>query len=378
VPWDADRDPADQRADFVEAALRRDCPFCLLCRHFGISVKTGYKWLGRAALPHRQPLRDRSRRPHNSPNRTPPAVRESILTLHDEHGWGARKIRSRLLQDGQPAPSLGAVHNALAAVGRVKAAPPKAPPCRFERSAPNHLWQIDFKGPLAGPPLTRYLFSVIDDHSRYLLALALLPDQTMASAWAALWEAFGEGGLPHSILSDNGFAARAGSACGLSWLEARLLRLGVKAIHGRPYHPQTQGKVERLHRTYEEELLPRLDWARPRAEWAAALQRWRAEVYNAARPHEALGNATPSSRWYGSERPRPARLPEVSYPEGMATRKVQGRGEISWLGYELAVGQGLAGERVGVRQEGEELVLLYGARELRRVRTDQLVKGRFV
>jgi transposase InsO family protein len=378
VPWDPDQDSAEQRADFVEAALRRDCPFSLLCQHFGISPKTGYKWLRRATAPCPQPLRDRSRRPHHCPHRTPPQQRDSILTLHDEYGWGARKIRSWLLQAGMAAPSLGAVHNALAAARRVKAKPPPRTPQRFERSTPNRLWQIDFKGPLAGPPTTRYLLSVLDDHSRYLLALGLVPDQTMNSAWATLWETFGRVGLPESILSDNGFAPRGPSVGGLSWLEARLLRLAIKAIHGRAYHPQTQGKVERLHRTLEDELLPRLDWAQPEGAVLAQIRRWREEVYNAARPHEALGYATPSSRWYASERPRPASLPEVSYPAGVPTRKVMQRGEVSWCGYELMVGSGLTGERVGVQQCGPEVVLLYGMRELRRVPMSQLAKGRIV
>jgi transposase InsO family protein len=378
VPWDPDRDPADERSDFVEAALRCGCPFAQLCRHFHISPKTGYKWLHRATAPRPQPLCDRSRRPHRCPNQTPAAVRRAILQLHDDYCWGARKIRAFLLQRNRATPSLGAVHNVLLRGGRVASTVPPAPPQRFERSAPNRLWQIDFKGPLAGAPKTRYLLSVLDDHSRYLLALRLCADQTMATAWSALWEVFDHTGLPKSILSDNGFGPRGASAGGLSWLEARLLRLHIEPIHGRAYHPQTQGKVERLHRTLQEEILPRLDWTRPEAEVAARLERWRAEVYNAIRPHEALGNEVPASRWYRGERSRPARLPEPGYPEGMETRKVMQRGEISWRGYELMVGCGLTGERVGVQQRGEEVVLLYGPRELRRVGVHGLTKGRII
>jgi transposase InsO family protein len=378
VPWDPDRSPAHQRAAFVAAALRRHCPFARLCRHFRISAKTGYKWLQRATALRPQPLCDRSRRPRRCPHQTPEGVRRAILQLHDDYAWGARKIRAFLLQRGRPAPSLGAVHNVLLRGGRVAAPAPPAPPQRFERSAPNQLWQVDFKGPLAGAPAPRYLLTVLDDHSRYLLALALCPDQTMATAWGVLWDVFGAAGLPAAVLSDNGFAPRGPSAGGLSWLEARLLRLGVEAIHGRPYHPQTQGKAERLHRTLEDEVLPRLDWSRPEPEVAGQLGRWRAEVYNALRPHEALGNQPPASRWYASERRRPARLPEVCYPGGTPTRKVMQRGEISWRGYELLVGAGLTGERVGVQQRGEEVVLLYGTRELRRLPAEQLVKGRIV
>jgi len=184
-------------------------------------------------------------------------------------------------------PSTGAVHKILLRHGRAVTPAPPAPPLRFERSAPNHLWQIDFKGPLSGPPSTSYLLTVIDDHSRYLLALRLCHDQTMATAWGGLWGAFGNAGLPRAILSDNGFAPRGASVGGLSWLEARLLRLRIEALHGRPYHPQTQGKVERVHRTLEAELL-RLDWTLPEPKVAGHIERWRTEVYNTLRPHEGF------------------------------------------------------------------------------------------
>jgi transposase InsO family protein len=378
VPWNPEREPTDERADFVEAVLRRHAPFAQICQHFEISRKTGYKWLARATSVRPQPLRDRSRRPHYCPSRTPEAVERAVLQACDDYGWGARKVRAFLLGRGMDVPSTGAVHKILLRHGRAVTPAPPAPPLRFERSAPNHLWQIDFKGPLSGPPSTRYLLTVIDDHSRYLLALRLCHDQTMATAWGVLWGAFGDAGLPRAILSDNGFAPRGASVGGLSWLEARLLRLRIEALHGRPYHPQTQGKVERVHRTLEEEELPRLDWTLPEPKVAGHIERWRTEVYNTLRPHEALGNAVPASRWYKSELPRPARLPEVSYPSGTETRKVMQKGEISWRGYELMVGSGLTGEYVGVTEQGGEVVLWYGPRQLRRVPVDRLAKGRTV
>jgi len=200
----------------------------------------------------------------------------------------------------------------------------------------------------------------------------------MASVWQVLWPLWGEVGLPEAVLSDNGFAPRGPAEHGLSWLEARLLRLRIKVLHGRAYHAQTQGKVERAHETMARELLPRLDWSQPEAKVVAQLEHWRTEVYNAIRPHEALGNATPGSVWYASARPRPAQLPAVVYPPGMETRKVMQRGEISWQGYELLVGAGLQGERVGVKVLANEVVLLYGSHELRRAPTAAFTKGRIV
>jgi transposase InsO family protein len=378
MPWDSEQALPAQRADLVELLLRRDCSVTVACRHFGISRKTAYKWLHRATQEQPQPLRDRSRRPHTCPNQTPEDTQRSILQIHDDYAWGARKIHAYLCAQQQQVPSPSAVHKVLRRAGRVAATAPAAPPVRFQRSVPNLLWQMDFKGPLQGPPQRRYLLTVEDDCSRYLLAVRLCPDQTMASVWAVLWPLLAQAGLPLAILSDNGFAPRGPAEHGLSWLEARLLRLGIGALHGRAYHPQTQGKIERAHETMEREVLPRLDWTQPEERVAAQLEHWRAQVYNTIRPHEALGNATPASRWYPSERPRPPALPAVAYPEGMATRKVMQRGEISWQGYEVLVGAGLEGERVGVAIDAGVLVLRYGSHELRRVPLDALTKGRIV
>jgi transposase InsO family protein len=378
VPWNTQSPCPDQRAEFVTLILGRTCPFSAACERFGVSRKTGYKWLRRATAPQPQPLLDRSRRPRSCPHRTPADVERLILGVHDDLHWGARKIHAHLCQRQLTLPSARAVHGVLRRHGRVATPVPPAPPHRFERSVPNNLWQMDYKGPLAGAASPRYLLTVLDDHSRYLLALRLCPDQTMATAWAALWELLGEVGLPAAILSDNGFAPRGPSTHGLSWLEARLMRLGIGTPHGRPYHPQTQGKVERLHRSLEEEVLPWLDWALPDQAIAARLDHWRREVYNPLRPHEALGNAVPASRWYASARPRPAALPAVLYPEGVETRKVMYKGEICWRGYEMLVGAGLKGERVGVEVRGAEVVILYGQRELRRIAVADLEKGRCV
>jgi transposase InsO family protein len=375
VPWDTTKPVADQRADFLALLARRNCSFSDACLRAGISRTTGYKWRGRASSAMPQPLVDRSRRPKTCPRRTPPDVEAEILRVHDEHGWGARKIHARL-RDLPGLPCWRAVQKVLGRHGRAAGRGPAAPPQRFERSAPNHLWQMDFKGPLfdAGPKL--YLFSVLDDHSRYLLASWPCADQTMQTAWGVLWRLFGEAGLPESVLSDNGFGPRGASVGGLSWLEARLLRLGVEPIHGRPYHPQTQGKVERWHRTLQQEVLPRLNPGQGRAALAEAVEKWRREVYNTTRPHEALGNEAPASRWYASERPRPARLPAVRQAAGAETRKVMQRGEISWRGYEVMVGSGLTGEHVGVNEERGAVTVSYGTRVLRRLRPEDLQRGR--
>lgn len=372
MPWDTDAPAADQRAAFLAVLADRSCSFAEACAHFGISRKTGYKWRHRATQPRPQPLLDRSRRPAHSPARSDPELERLVVEARDQHGGGARKICASLTRVGSPAPSPRAAHDILRRHGRVApVGPPPPPPCRFQRPVPNELWQMDYKGPVAVAGRPRYLMSVIDDHSRYALALVLCPDMTMGTAWAVLWGVFGDAGLPQAILSDNGFAPRGPASGGLSWLEARLSRLGVQTPHGRPYHPQTQGKVERWHRTLQDEVFGRLDWS-DEAALVGQMERWRADVYNAARPHEALGNRVPSSAWYASERPRPAVLPAVTYPAGVATRKVMQKGEISWRGAEIVVGAGLCGERVGVQEREGEVVLLYGDRVVRRLKVGDL------
>jgi transposase InsO family protein len=378
MPWDSDQPLPAQRADLIELLLGRDCSVTKACQDFGISRKTAYKWLQRATQQQPQPLCDRSRRPHHCPQQTAEGIEDAILQVHDDYLWGARKIHAYLCQQGYAMPCPSTVHQVLRRHSRVAVTAPALTPVRFQRSVPNYLWQMDFKGPLQGPSQRRYLLTIEDDHSRYLLAVRLCPDQTMASVWTVLWPLLATTGLPLAILSDNGFAPRGPAEHGLSWLEARLLRLGIAAFHGRPYHPQTQGKVERAHQTMEREILPRLDWTQPEERLVEQLEHWRQQVYNALRPHEALGNATPASRWYPSERPRPPQLPPLVYPPGMPTRKVMQRGEISWQGYEVLVGAGLEGERVGVELDADMLVLRYGSHELRRLPTAALTKGRIV
>lgn len=374
MPWDTDHPAAALRAQFVALVRAGVCSFARACADFGVSRKTGYKWVARAADRPPRPLRDHSRRPHSSPARTPPEVERAVLDAHTAHPWGARKLHASLCRGDRPVPSRGTIHNILVRHRRAGGGGPAHPPHRFERAAPNDLWQMDFKGPLAGWPHPRYLLSVVDDHSRYLLAVRLCPDMTMGTVWDVLWPLFGQVGLPEGILSDNAFGGR-GHGTALSWLEVRLERLGVLHPHGRPYHPQTQGKVERYHRALGREAVGRLTAGQPDADAQRVLDEWRAE-YNQVRPHDGIGLAVPAERWRPSPRPRPPTLPVAVLKAGTEPRRVQGRGEVSWRGYEVFVGVGLAGERVGVTEADGQVVLWFGERRLRVVAADALRKGR--
>jgi transposase InsO family protein len=213
--------------------------------------------------------------------------------------------------------------------------------------------------------------TILDDHSRFLLALRCCPDQTHARTWDVLWGVFGDYGLPEQLLTDNAFGSHGRHAPGPSWFDARLVRLGIEPLHGRPYHPQTQGKVERLHGTLEREVYPRL--ARDNlSAFQGGLDQWRQAVYNPLRPHEALGDRPPVARWRPSPRPRPAALPTVEYPPGCVLRKVASAGEVRGRGAKLLAGHGLVGEHVRIDDDGQAVTLWYGNYRLRQIPVGRL------
>jgi transposase InsO family protein len=373
MPWKVH--PMSQlRADLVHSVLVDHTPLARACRLFGVSRKTAYKWLRRAQTPPGCSFEDRSRRPQHSPRRTAPTLEKRVLALRDRYGWGARKLRAVLQQRRYTVPSIRTVHEILHRHDRLVAPPPPAPmPQSFVRAKPNELWQLDFKGPLEIRRQRIHPLSVLDDCSRFLLGLRACTDLTYAATWTVLWALFGEFGLPEAILCDNAFSAR-NSGIGLSAFDAWLLRLDIRPLHGRPYHPQTQGKVERFHGTLQRELWPvihrdSLD------HFQRDLDRWRRR-YNTLRPHEALGDQTPQRCWHPSLRRRPEQLPEVVYPAGSVLRRVGSKGEVSWRSARILAGWGLAGQTVRV-EEGEHEVAIYFARHcVRRLSLKQLRKRR--
>jgi transposase InsO family protein len=390
VPWKV---PAvsDVRFALCHAVRSLHAPAARAAREFGVSRKTAHKWLAAfdaaGPAPAAAALADRSRRPRRSPGRTPDAVERDVLAVRDRYNWGPRKIRAFLLQqagrDGLPPPtglpSVRTVGAILARHGRVAApaAEPAAPLQRFERAAPNELWQIDHKGPLEVERRSVTPLTVLDDHSRYCLAFRTLTDKTMAGAFAVLWDVFADAGLPGAVLSDNAFNTTGPQAPGLSWFDARLIRLGIRPCHGRPYHPQTQGKCERLHGTAVRELID-FNARRDRLEhYDADAQRWRG-VYNTLRPHEALGDQPPVTRWRPSPRRRPDALPEPCYDPGQHVRRIGSCGEISFKGYRILVGRGLAGDPVRVEEHDREVRVYYCWKQVRSVSCDRLVRGKML
>jgi transposase InsO family protein len=373
MPWNGVMTMSELRIAFVHRVLDQAAPVAEACRQFGISRKTGYKWLHRFRQTPQTPLEDHSRRPNASPHRTPRPVVDRILQLRDRYHWGAAKIHVYLRHQGVPVPSARTVHNILRRQGRTEpTAPPKAPCQRFERSQPNDLWQLDFKAHLELQRQRIYPLTILDDHSRYLLRLTPCADMRFATAWQVLWDLFGDVGMPRQLLSDNQFNSngRAGHA-GLSWFDAQLLRLGIRSLHGRPFHPQTQGKVERIHGTINREILPFADRTSLHT-FAQDLDRWRSRVYNACRPHEALAMDAPVNHWTPSQRPRPDRVPDLEYAPGSLLRKIQAAGWISYRSCRILIGKGLAGDFVRLEDHANELTIYYANYPIRRLANAQL------
>jgi hypothetical protein len=197
----------------------------------------------------------------------------------------------------------------------------------------------------------------------------------MNSVWNVLWELFGRVGLPEEVLCDNAFA-KVGqfSTLGLSWFDARLVRLGIKPAHGRPYHPQTQGKVERFHGSAVRELI-NFNARRDSLEhFTTDCHTWR-NTYNTLRPHEALGDLPPACRWRASSRPRPALLPEAAYDSGQITRRVSYAGDFRYRNARVLVGRGLSGQIVRVEQREHDAAVFY-AWKLLRVIDNSMLAGR--
>jgi transposase InsO family protein len=357
MPWPV-KDLLTLRLEFVQLALLPDANVRQLCRRFRISPTVGYKWLARFAAGGAEALADRSRRPRHSPDRTAAEVEAAVVALRREHpAWGARKLRRRLHDLGHaglPAPSTltGILHrHGLITPEATAAATPHA---RIERPGPNQLWQVDFKGHFALRQGRCHPLGVLDDHSRYNVRLAARADQQEATVQAQLTEAFRQHGLPDQLPWDNGPPWGCGGEA-YTTLDVWALRLGVRVCHGRAYHPQTQGKEERFHRTLQAEVLAR-GGRTDCAHVQRAFDAWR-PVYNPQRPHEALALAVPLSRYQPSGRSYPETLPPPEYAAGVEVRRVDQDGWFSYRGRGWKAGRASAGQPVGLRPTATDGVL---------------------
>ena len=350
MPW-REVSVMEQRREFVRLASREGANRRDLCRRFGISADIGYKWLKRWESGDGG-LQDRSRRPHQSPLRCSAEIEARVLKVRDEHPvWGARKIRECLRRTGIEAPAISTVHAILSRHGRVDhvAASTSRTWCRFEKEAPNLLWQMDFKGWVELGIGTRcHPLTMIDDHSRYVPCLKACADQRTETVQTHLETTFRCYGLPDAMFADNGSPWGDSGYGGWTRLGVWLVKLGIILLHSRPYHPQSRGKNERFHRTLKAEVFA-FDTFRDFPQVQRAFDHWR-EIYNFERPHEALGQNVPASRYRPSQRVMPQRVPDVEYDGHEIVRTVPSTKDyISFKGRFWKVPQAFRGERVAIR-----------------------------
>ena len=366
MPW-REVSVMDQRREFVVLAGQDDVNRQALCRRYGISRPTGYKWLERAKAGDAE-LADRSRRPHHSPQRSDAAVEAQVLTVRDAHpAWGARKIAHCLERDGVTPPAPSTVHQILRRNGRIMPPPGDHlhPLGRFEKPAPNQLWQMDFKGrmPLANGAASHPL-TVIDDHSRFSLCIGACADEQSTTVRQHLTSTFRRYGLPDALFVDNG--SPWGDSGGSRWTALRiwLLRLEVNLIYARPYHPQSRGKNERFLRTMKAEVFA-LRSFRDLPDLQRAFDAWRT-VYNLQRPHEALDMDVPASRYRPSARSMPDKLAEVEYADGEIVRRVSVDPHISFKGRRWRVPKAFRGERLAIRPKDRDghYGIFFGSRQI--------------
>jgi transposase InsO family protein len=356
VAWGV-KDVSEQRLKFVIRAASGKEEMTALCREFEISRPTGYEWLARYRQCERvMELKEKSRRPHRSPHKTETAIEEQVAEVRQQYpDWGAKKLQGVLEKRGVKLPRI-TIHRILLRRGLVQEQDRHRPAVRrFERAAPNELWQMDFKGMPAYRsgciPLT-----ILDDCSRYLLGLIELAGTGAQPVQENLQKVLERDGVPDAMLMDHGPPWwNMHTLWGWTWLTVWLIKQGISVRMSGYRHPQTQGKVERCHGSLEAAMRKR---PKPEGQsWQSWLDAFR-EEYNQVRPHEALGMQVPAQRWHKSPRCFQEHPPAWEYSDPANVRKVGPSGAISIDNRNHYVSLAFVGERVQV-QRLEDRLLVY-------------------
>ena len=359
MPW-TETCVMDERLRFISACLMGEETMSALCLQFGISRKTGYRWLGRSETEGVVGLQDRSRVPHGNSRALSNAVVAEILAVRQRHPtWGPRKVKAWLEankyeQDWPPASSIGNLFDRAGLTRRRQRrqrTPPQSRPFAACRQA-NDVWCVDFKGWfLTGDGIQVDPFTMSDAHSRYLLRCEVVGGTDQAHVWPHFESAFREFGLPVAVRSDNGppFASR--GAAGLSRLAVKLLKVGILPERIAPGKPQQNGRHERMHLTLKQDTADP-----PASSLAEQLVRFRdfQRIYNHERPHEALGQRPPDRIYQPSQRIWDGKLESPDYPGQVPVRRVRSNGEIKWKSSPIYITKALVGEPVGLYEIADD------------------------
>lgn len=366
MPWET-TSVFEERVRLVLTYLARRATMTILSVRHGVSRKTGYKWVKAYRSKGMAGLGNASRKPRSGRHWTRSSTRDLIIAMRMQHPrWGAGKIIARLRQlrphRQWPAPSSG--HGILQRAGLVKPHRrrthwPKGTSRSPAANRPNEIWTTDFKGQFrTGDGQYCYPLTVVDVCSRFLLASVALLSVRFEVAWPAFQKLFRMYGLPDAIHHDNGEPFCSTTSLGsLSRLMVKFIRLGIRVERSRPGHPQDNAKHERMHRTLGEEATnpPGMNCADQQLKFDSFGQE-----FNFERPHEALGQKQPGRVYRRSRRLFPAVLPEIEYPTSFTIRRVRSGGEIMWNGRRLFLTEVLIGERVGLIQDKNVLLMYFG------------------
>jgi transposase InsO family protein len=358
----------NQRTEFCILSSKPGSNISELCRRFKITRRTGYKWLERYIEDGLPGLADKSKQPHHFPNQTPAGIEEYIVNIRkDDQEWGSKKLHKIICNHKEQGlytyPTVPCRATITKILGRNGLIPPNRSKQsegfkRFEYDYPNELWQMDYKGyfRLLNKELCHPL-TITDDHSRFNICLEACKNQQEITVKQALINVFRKYGLPYKILTDNGGPWGAagnepadGTRC-YTALEKWLIQLNIKLIHGRPYHPQTQGKEERFHRTLKQELID-YEQFRDHVHCQKRFDAWR-EKYNCIRPHEAINFKTPAELYWPSNKEYPEKMETYEYNISYIKRKVD-KGIISFKNKEIKVGRAFSGEYVALKKSQKD------------------------
>lgn len=366
MPWTETRPM--QRLDFIRACHAGTDSFSALCRLFGISRKTGYKWLGRFEPSDPASLFDRSRTPHSHSRIIPPDIVSHLTALRQKHpDWGPKKLRMWLLnhQACFPVPAASTIGDILKREGlvpdkkRTRRTPGNRQPLTDIRAV-NQVWSADFKGKFR--LLSRaycYPFTLTDNHSRYLLSCQGNLRETESFARQCLTDAFLEYGLPDVLRTDNGHPFAGIGVAGLSRLSVWLIKLGIRPERIRKGHPEENGRHERMHRSLKGALKHGNIYTTLEQQ-QAWFSLYRKE-FNNERPHEALGGTTPGQIWTPSARSWDGKVPDYDWPAGARLYRVMSKGVIH-IGKSVFLSEALIGEYIMLEEkdDGLEAIIFNG------------------
>ena len=349
MPWE-ERAVYQMREEFVRRAHEQRESFSALCVEYGITRRTGYKWLARAEAG--ESMEDRSRRPGRI-HRIEPEMEQAIVAYREQYpSQGAVKLHRMMTNEGYTGlPCAKTFNNVFKRNGLItrEASRNATAHRRFESANPNDMWQGDFLGhfPMGNGERCHPL-NILDDHSRYNLCSEALKGETLESVRPVMIRLFEEYGKPRVFLCDNGNPWGTAQSTGYTQMEVWLMDQGVLTIHGRVRHPQTQGKEERFNQTMRRELLRQVsiqDWQ----EAARKFNEYRM-FYNEVRPHHALNLDTPSQHYRRSDRTYSDTIPEWEYPDGTQLRTVKETGFVTWKGQGYFLSEAFSGRQIAMRK----------------------------